>query len=61
VLGEGRARPSEKGSPKRDLTFSPYSTLAQGRKFSLSETGLVAQAKTSSLSEFSAVCVCSTH
>jgi len=58
VLGEGQSRPGEKSSPKQDFAVSHYSTLAQARKLSLSETGLVTQAKVSSPSEYSVVCVC---
>jgi len=41
LLGEERARPSEKVSPKRDFALSHYSTLAQARELSLSEADLV--------------------
>jgi len=42
MLGEERSRPGEMSSPKRDLVRNVGSTLAQARKLSLSETGLVA-------------------
>jgi len=57
VLGEGRSRLGEKSSPKRDFAVSHWSMLAQARKLSLSETGLVAQAKAFSPSDYSAFCV----
>jgi len=37
------------------------STLAQAGRIGLSKTGLIAQAKSSSPGEFSAVCMCGTH
>jgi len=42
VLSEERSRPNEMRSPKRDFIRNFGSTLAQARKLSLSETGLVA-------------------
>jgi len=42
VLSEERPRPDEMSSPKRDLVRNVGSTLAQARKLSLNETGLVA-------------------
>jgi len=57
VLSEGRSRPGDKSSPKLDFAVSPWSTLTQVRKLSLSDTGLVTQAKASSPSEYNAVWV----
>jgi len=55
VLGEALSRPSEKASPKREFAECHCNALAQAREPSLSETGLIALAKASSLSEHSVV------
>jgi len=47
--------PKLEGMPKREFVECHYNELAQAREPSLSETGLIAWAKASSVSEISAI------
>ena len=61
VVERGMISPKRVGLAQARPRVKPLKHTRSGGKVSLSETGLVAQAKSSSPSEFSAVCMCGTH